>query len=159
MKTSKFHILVLSITLVFTLIPLNATAKEQANIKAAYELFDAMELATTFEQTIKKIVDMQIQQNPQIGPFRKVMLDFFAKYMGWESLKADMAKIYIDKFSIEELVKLKEFYQTPLGKKTARLLPELTAEGGALGQKRVQDNIVELQKMIAAEEQRIKANQ
>jgi hypothetical protein len=36
-----------------------------------------------------------------------------------------------------------------------RLLPELTAEGAVLGQKRVQENIVELQQMIAEEAERL----
>jgi hypothetical protein len=155
MKKYKISKLVLTFTLMFVLWSLNVNADDQVSLDATYKLFEAMELATTFEQTIIKSVDIQIQQNPQIAPFRKVMLDFFSKYMGWESMKYDMAKIYISKFSVEEINKLREFYETPLGKKTARLLPELTAEGAMLGQKRVQQNMDELQKMIAAEAERL----
>jgi uncharacterized protein len=155
MKKPYINKLVLSLTIAFIFCSINIYAEDQASIDATYELFEAMTLATTFDQTIIKLVDMQIQQKPQIAPFRKVLLNFFAKYMGWGSLKHDMAKIYISKFSIEEIIKLKEFYKTPLGKKTARLLPELTAAGGALGQKRVQENMGELQKMIAAEAKRL----
>ena len=75
--------------------------------------------------------------------------------MGWESMKPDMAGLYTDRFTTEEILELKAFYETPLGKKTMRLLPELTAEGAVLGQKRVQENIVELQQMIAEEAERL----
>jgi uncharacterized protein len=158
MRKFNFWLLILTITIFFIPFTLKAKA-EEAPIKAVYELFDAMDLANTFGQTIIKMVDLQIQQNPQIAPYRKVMLSFFEKYMGWDTIKKDMAKIYTDKFTIEEIIKLKEFYQTPLGKKTAKLLPELTAEGAAVGQKRVQDNINELQKMIAEETEKIEAGQ
>ena len=129
----------------------NVKAEDTESTKAAYELFEAMEMATTYEQTIARMVDVQTKQNPQIAPFKEVMLKFFDKHLGWESMKADMAKIYTDKFTTEELIELKSFYETPIGKKAARLLPELTAEGAALGQKRVQQNMGELQRMIAEE--------
>ncbi len=155
MKKFNLKTLIIFTMISFILLSVTVNAKEHFHVEITYELFDAMDLSTTFEQTIIKMVDLQVQQNPQIAPYRKVMLDFFAKYMGWESLKADMAKIYIDKFSIEEIIKLKEFYNTPLGKKMSKLLPELTAEGAALGQRRVQDNMDELKRMVVEEEKKI----
>ena len=84
------------------------------------------------------------------------MLQFMNKYLGWENLKEDIAKIYVSKFTLDELIELKKFYQTPVGRKSSRLLPELTAAGAELGQKRVQQNIGELKKMIAEEAKRLK---
>ncbi|MFH0975959.1 MAG: DUF2059 domain-containing protein [Spirochaetota bacterium] len=157
MRKLNSWLLIVAVAIVFISTNVKAKTEEETSTKAAYELFDAMDLANTFGQTIVKMVDLQIQQNPKIAPYRNVMLSFFDKYMGWESLKKEMAKIYTDKFTVEEINKLKEFYQTPLGKKTAMLLPVLTAEGAALGQKRVQDNINELEKMIAEETEKINA--
>ena len=57
---------------------------------------------------------------------------------------------------MQELIELKQFYQTPVGRKSSRLLPELAAEGAVLGQKRVQQNIDELKSMIAEEAKRLK---
>lgn len=158
MKIYNFKKIVIALAIAFTTLTVNIYANEQLKINAVYELFDAMELSTTFGQIVIKVVDMQIQQNPSIAPYRQVMLTFFAKYMGWESMKYDLAKIYISKFSLEEIYALKKFYETPLGKKTIRLVPELTAEGGALGQKRVQENMSELQKMITEESERLRQN-
>jgi len=151
-KQSKTLLLSFALAL---LLPLNASAQEKTRLDATYELFESMNLAVTFEQTIVQMVDVQIRQEPQIAPFRQVMLDFMKKHMGWEGMKPEMAKLYMDRFTTEEILELKAFYETPLGKKTIRLLPELTAEGAALGQRRVQENIGELQQMIAEEAERL----
>ena len=128
---------------------------EKLHTAAALELFKAMQLDVTFEKTIESTVDMQIKSNPMIEPYRKVMLDFFSKYMSWDSMKDEMAQIYVDAFTIQELKELTAFYATPVGKKAALLMPQLMAKGGELGMKRVQDNMPELQRMIAEENKRI----
>ena len=87
------------------------------------------------------------------------MLKFMNKYMGWESLKEDMAKIYTSKFTLQELIELKQFYKSPVGRKSVILFPELASEGAALGQKRVNQNIEELKRMIGEESKRLKAQQ
>ncbi|VAW81535.1 hypothetical protein MNBD_GAMMA12-2493 [hydrothermal vent metagenome] len=160
MKKSKI-VTLLSIIIAFTLISSAARAaplvEDDPKTIAIYELFSATKMKSTFRQTIAKMLDLQIKQRPQMAPYRAVMLKFFAKYMGWNSLKADMAKIYASKFTVAEIKKLTAFYQTPLGIKTALLLPQLAAEGAALGQRKVQANLGELRKMIVAETAKIKA--
>jgi len=126
--------------------------------QAAYDLFEAMDLPHTYAQILIKMVDIQIQQNPKIGPLRHVMLSFFDKYMGWDSMREDMAKIYASKFTAAELLELKAFYETPVGKKAAILLPELSAAGAALGQRKVQENMGELKRMITEEIDKQEAN-
>ena len=134
-----------------------ATAEEKPGIKAAYKLFDAMDMANSYQQTLSKIVDVKIQGDPKIAPYRGVILEFFNKYLGWDSMKADIAQIYSENFTTKELIQLKKFYQTPIGKKAANLIPKLTAEGAALGQKRVQENMGELRQLITQEEQKLNA--
>jgi len=121
------------------------------HLAAAHELLVTMHLDKTFGESLEKMVDLQIKQNPKIAPFRKVMLEFFQKYMSWEGLKDDMAKIYVDEFTLEELNDLITFYKTPTGQKAALRLPQLMTKGGELGMRRVQDHIAELQQMIAEE--------
>ena len=128
---------------------------EKLHTEAALKLFEAMQLNITYEKSIESTVDMQIKSNPAIGPYRKVMLEFFSKYMSWNSLKDDMAQIYVEIFTIQELQELTAFYTTPVGKKAALLMPQLMTKGGELGIKRVQDNMAELQIMIAEEDKRI----
>ena len=100
-----------------------------------------------------------MQQNPTLVPFKNVMMQFFQKHMSYESLKPDMVKIYSDAFSASELKELIAFYRTPTGKKTIEKMPQLMAQGGQIGAKRVQDNIGELQQLIKEEAERIKNSQ
>ena len=130
----------------FCVISINAQEKRDPAV--IQNFFDVMKMSTTYQETIEKMLDVQIKQNPNIAPLKGTMLKFFNKYMGWESMKKDMAKIYTEKFTDNELKELTAFYQTPIGKKAAILVPTLAAEGAALGQKRVQENMLELQKMI-----------
>lgn len=136
-----------------------ATKHTDAEIAAADELFKAMDLETVFSASIQRTVDMQIKQNPAIAPYRQVMLDFFAKYMSWASLKDDMAQIYMDEFSIDEIKELTAFYKTPVGHKVAQRLPELMGKGAEVGMRKVQQHMGELQQAIAAETQRIRDQQ
>lgn len=128
----------------------------EEHLVAAHELLRAMLVDKTLGESIEKMVDVQIQQNPSIAPFRKVMLEFFSKYMSWESLKDDMAEIYAEEFSIQELKELTAFYRTPTGRKAALLLPQLMSKGAELGMRRVQEHMPELQQMIAKEAEKIK---
>ena len=82
------------------------------------------------------------------------MKQFLAKYMSWDSLKADMIKIYMDEFTESELGELNKFYQTPVGKKTVEKMPTLMSKGAQLGGQRVQEHMPELQAAIAAEAQK-----
>jgi uncharacterized protein len=100
-------------------------------------------------------VDMQIKANAQIAPFRQVMLDFFAKYMSWDAMKDDMAKIYVEEFTLQELKDLTAFYKTPTGQKAALRVPQLMNKGADLGMRRVQDHMPELQKAVQDEAKRL----
>ncbi|MBU0550863.1 DUF2059 domain-containing protein [Myxococcota bacterium] len=123
-------------------------APDAARLKAAEELLLVMDLEKTFSESIKQQVDLQVRQNPMIAPFREVMLEFFEKYMSWESLKGDMANIYAEAFTVEEIKDLVKFYNTPTGKKASLKLPELASKGAELGMTRVQKHMPELQSMI-----------
>jgi len=132
-------------------LPAQGKPPSEKQMAAAQELLMAMHLDKTFGESLQNMVDMQIRQNPQIAPFRQVMLDFFAKYMSWEAVRDDMAKIYAEEFTVEELKDLITFYKTPTGQKAAMKLPQLMNKGAELGMRRVQDHVQELQQAIAAE--------
>lgn len=151
MKKQYSLSLIIAFALMFTFLSTSVRANDQVKIRATHELFKAMDLASTFGLTISKMLDVQIKQNPKLAPLRKVMTKFFDKYMGWETMKDDMAKIYSAKFSLAEINELIAFYKTPIGKKMAKLVPELSAEGAALGQQRVQSNLHVLRQMIQEE--------
>jgi hypothetical protein len=116
--------------------------------KVCYRLFEVMKMNDTTEQTITKMVDMQTKNLPQLAKLKPLMLEFFRKYMSYESLKKETANIYLKYFTIQDIQQLMEFYQSPLGKKFIKNQVNLTTECAQLGMKRVQEHQEELQKMI-----------
>jgi hypothetical protein len=122
--------------------------------KAAEQMLTLMDMPTVLKQSVDQMVAQQVAQNPSIAPYEGEMKAFLAKYMSWDSLKADMIKIYMDEFTESELGELNKFYQTPVGKKTVEKMPTLMSKGAQLGGERVQKNMPELQAAIAAKAQK-----
>ena len=116
--------------------------------QAAKEMLDCMNLDENFSKSIDNMLDLQVQQNPALKDKRKAMKTFFDRYMSWASLEGDFIRIYKDAFTEEELKQLTAFYQTPVGQKSIQLMPEMMRKGGEIGNKRVQDNMPELVKLM-----------
>ena len=148
MKPFFFSVMIGAIVL---LQPAPARADEASHRKAVEALFGLMEMDSLLSQSVDKMLEMQVQQNPALVPYQAKMKAFLNKYMSWASLKDDMAKLYMAEFSESELNELTKFYQTPLGKKTVQKMPALMARGAEIGQKRVQEHLPELQTALAAE--------
>jgi len=144
---------------VLLLVGSTASAADQATTDAAYELMDALQLKTLLADTIEQSTTIEIEKNPALGPYRKVFLEFMNKHMGYDSIKADLATMYADVFTEQELKQLVAFYHTPVGRKSIQKMPELMARSGQYGEQKVRDNIGELQAMIAAEAQRLQSLQ
>jgi hypothetical protein len=125
-----------------------ARATEETHRQAAEALLNLMDMDNLMNESIDQMLEMQVKQNPAIGPFKDEMKKFLSKYMSWSTMKGDMVKIYMAEFTEQELKELLAFYQTPLGKKTVAKMPKLMAKGAELGQQRVQEHLPELQKAI-----------
>jgi hypothetical protein len=131
-------------------LPLTARADEASHRKAAETLLGLMGMENLLKQSVDQMLQIQVQQQPQLAQFQPQMRDFLNKYMSWASLKDDMAKAYMNEFTEPELNELTKFYQSPVGKKTVEKMPALMQQGAAMGQKRVQEHIGELQAAITA---------
>jgi len=127
------------------------TAQSQAEI-----LLNTAGVAASLEQSIEQMLQFHIQQNADLLPYKGVMQDFFSQYMGYESLKPDLIKLYTDAFTEAELKDINAFYSTTTGQKTLQAIPQLMVQGAQLGAQRVQDNLQELDAMIANEAERLK---
>lgn len=133
-------------------------AADSAAIEAS-RLLESLNMERVLQQSIETSLESQIKQNPQIGVYREVMLKFLSKYMSYESLKGELVQIYASEFTGEELVTLRDFYQTPVGRKAIEKLPTLMVQGMQMGQRRVQAHLGELEDMIKAEAERLQALQ
>ncbi len=126
-------------------------ASDPAAVKAAEELFEVIDMRTSYSRAVDMMVEQQIAANPQISIFRDTMKKFFFKYMGWDSVKGEMVDIYCKHFTAAEIGEITAFNKTPTGRKAARLMPELTTQGMAIAQRRVNENMAELQAMMEAD--------
>jgi len=113
-----------------------------------------LEMETLMSKSIETMLDAQIAGNPKLAPLKPVMMKFMNKHMSWNSLKGEFLKLYLETFTQSEVEDLVVFYKTPTGRKSIRLMPEMMAQGAAIGQKRVQANLPELQSLIATEQAR-----
>ena len=132
-----------------------ANADSNKRMEAAGKLLDALMMHDLLQKSIEQMLEIQLQQNPEMVPYRKTMLAFFQKHMSYESMKDEMAAIYAEAFDEHELYQLTEFYLSPVGKKTMQKMPELMAKGARMGMARVQNNLGELQEMIRLESERV----
>jgi hypothetical protein len=101
---------------------------------------DLMRLVTSrssytamIDQTVAQM-DAQLEQSGANLPpdARKTVREAVLEVMPYEEILAWSADIYARKFTAEEIADLRRFYETPTGRKMARLLPEL---GGEVGKK------------------------
>lgn len=128
---------------------------DAGSTRQAEKLLNEMDMKVAFQRSIDQMLDVQLQRNPALAPYKNVMRKFFQKYMNYDDLKPEMVKLYANAFTESELKEINAFYATPTGRKTIRLMPELMAKGAQIGSKRVQDNIQELEEMIRAESERL----
>ncbi len=131
------------------------SSADPAAEKEAAILLSTMGIEQAMTETMSQMLNIQLEQNPEIVPYRQVMLDFLNKHMSYESLKPELIRIYADTFTAAELREINAFYATKTGRKTIEKMPVLTEQGAQLGAARVQANIEELEAMIQAEAERI----
>ena len=146
----------LRIRLLLSLLSISSfTWADDAAEAEAEKLLSVMNMEKVMDESITQMVDVQLQQQPTLAPFKSVMLKFFKKHMSWESLKFEMVYIYSKTFTAQELNELTAFYSTPTGKKAIEKMPTLMAQGAQVGAARIQENMSELQAMIKEESVRL----
>jgi hypothetical protein len=128
---------------------------DAASEKEAEKLLNMVGTQEVMEQSMSQMLDIQLQQNPALAPYKGVMMEFLNENMSYESLKPELIKMYSEEFTSSELREINAFYSTDVGKKSIEKMPTLMMQGGQLGATRVQENINDLQAMIQAESERI----
>jgi len=117
--------------------------------QAVLELFDLLEMKSLMENAVSISLDAQIRANPALAPYRDVVRSFFDTYIGYDSVRDDLATLYMERFTEKELRQIVAFYSTPVGRKTVSSMPDLMARGAQLGQDRLKAHLGELQDLIA----------
>lgn len=139
--------------------PVSAFSDAISKHDAALGLLDSMNMANAYERMIEQMTEMELQKNPSMMPYKSVLLAFFEKHIGYHNIKEDMAAVYAEEFTTQELLEITKFYETPAGRKTITKMPELMAKGSEIGMRNVQDNLHELQDSIRQEALRLQSLQ
>ena len=140
--------LLLILTFILSL-SIPVSADETSHKELVEQLFTVTNMQEGFDNTCKEVIDMQLKSNPMMESFKGVITDFFTKYMSWESLKPDITKLYMDTFTEDELRDIVSFLSSPVGIMYTEKSFDLTLKCMELGQKRVTDNMGELEAMLA----------
>ena len=124
------------------------TAEPDSHVKAANELLDAMNVEKTVNDSMEIMLKSQIDANPQLAPVEGVMRSFLNKYMSWDALRGEYAKLYMAAFTEAELRELATFYRTPIGKKLIGALPQIMQGSAEMAQSKLTAHVGELEDAI-----------
>ncbi len=125
-----------------------AFADAKSHEKAVRKFFVSAKMDEVFEETLDQMTDVQLKANPLLAPYRETLSKFFKKYMSWKSLEDDMVKLYVKEFTEAEIKEMTRFYETPVGRKVMKKMPQISAEAAAIGQARIQGHMSELTNVI-----------
>jgi hypothetical protein len=94
------------------------------------------------------MADAMLQTNPMLAPYRDVLVAWSGKVMTWDNMKPRFVALYCEHYSEQELRELIAFYETPLGKKTLEVTPEIMRRSALIGGELANEHSAELQAMI-----------
>ncbi len=140
-------ILVLTLSCSFSAL---STAGEAEHKELVKQLFTVTNMAEGFDSTCEEVINMQIQSNPMMLPFKGVITDFFTKYMSWKSMEPEITQLYMQTFTEDELREIVGFLASPVGIMYTEKSFDLTLKCMEIGQEKVNQNMNELEAMLAA---------
>ena len=97
MKLAPFALLLAS--LIFA-VPVFA---DDAGKEKAAKLLDVLDMQATMDQAVVMSLESQLKSNPQLAPYKEVMLGFLRKHMSYEALKPDLFELYAGEVTVVEL--------------------------------------------------------
>ena len=135
-----------------------STAKQQqtSNLAQVYDLFEVMHIRDNYEKlvkirlsTISRMLPPEIKNDPEMKKkYIKILSDFISENMNWDKIKEDMAKIYANNYTSEEMKDLKKFYVSDTGQKVLKTLPKISKETMQMVQTKMMSHMGELQEKI-----------
>lgn len=132
---------------------------DDAGKQEAAKLPDVLDLQATMDQAVVMSLGSQLKANPQLVPYREVMLGFLRKHMGYESLKPGLVELYAGEFTAAQLKMARAFYSSDTGKKFIANMPRMMTLGAAIGSKQVEKHRPELHALMQSEAARIQQSQ
>lgn len=137
--------------------PLPRATPTAAQAAAARELFKSLHLQGSIDNTATAMVESEIAHNPQLAPYRDVMLGWLHKYMTWDAMLPELTQLYAETYTEGEMKALAMFYSSPVGQKALTKTPELLSRTAAIGAKISQPHQAELNEQLTARREELRA--
>jgi hypothetical protein len=114
---------------------------------AQYKAVFSNAAQTGFADQVRKLGDDPGKYQPDFQKMEDQVFALVASRLDWSKLKPQIAKVYSDTFSKEELSGLVAFYKSPTGKAAMEKLPGLMAKCSEIGQQQMASAGPEIQKI------------
>ena len=132
------------------LIPGLSIADEKSHQEQVEVLFKLTHMEQKVNESVVSVAWLQLQQSPELMEKRDQLMGFLDKHIGWNTIKSDLTRMYMQTFTEEELKTINDFYITTTGQKVITIVPQLVQERNQLAMQRLQQNIGELQQIMSA---------
>jgi len=127
-------------------------AADNASHRAAVErLFKLTHMEEKINESVESVAQLQLRQDPGLADKQDALMAFLEKYIGWNAIREELANMYMQTFTEEELKTMNDFYITPIGQKVITVVPQLVQQRNILAMQRLQANIGELRAAIGEE--------
>jgi hypothetical protein len=131
-------------------------ASSAASAAAAQELFKAMNLPASLNDTTAAMIDSEIARNPGLTPYREIMLQWLRKYMTWDAMQPQLTKMYTETFTEPELKEMAKFFGSPTGRKALDKMPEMMQRVAMTGAQISQPHSDELRAAMTARSEELR---
>ena len=92
--------------------------------------------------------ELTAKQRELLTDFQNKMMDLLTQTLAWNKLEPDMAKLYMDAFTSEELDSAIAFYRSPAGQAMVQKTPQLMTQASTITQQHLQGMQGDLKKMM-----------
>jgi len=128
--------------------PCLLAAGEDSHRQAVETLFRLTQMEQKINESVQTVAQLQIRQEPALADKQDILTAFLDKYIGWDAIRDDLAAMYLQTFTEDELKAMNAFYITPTGQKVITIVPQLVAQRNQLAMQRLQEHIGELRDAI-----------
>ena len=131
------------------MLPGLSAADDNSHLTQVEILLKLTRMEQKINESVESVAQLQLRQNPELVAKRGQLMAFLERHIGWNAVRGDLSGMYMQAFAEEELKTINGFYITPTGQKVITLVPQLVQERNRLAMQRLQNNIGELQKIVA----------
>ncbi|HRZ40737.1 MAG TPA: DUF2059 domain-containing protein [Candidatus Omnitrophota bacterium] len=130
---------------------------QDAHLQAAEDFLVALKVPEQMKQATDDYIDLMLQGQPMMAPYRATIKAFYDKYVSWEALRAEYLQIVTGLWSEQDLKDLTAFFKGETGQKFVNQQGELFQKTSELGFRAAQEHQDELIANIQAEAEKYQA--